>query len=320
MNNFRFSRLLVMVGLCLAGIGLLAQMPQPVQAQGSVRCRWGLDGKTWRNLGNMTAERCVYAVTAQGAALNSESVLGQAGSLNFVVQQDGSVLNRDTQAVLGTLQDLDGDSFLYEACPRDTENLNGIFDTDGCPDTIETLVNLAAKDINEFWQAEFTEGKLTYRNLNRMQPYYRRTTTGCGRAIPNNAFYCSRNRSIYYDAQFLTNLVTEGGDYAAVMVISHEWGHFVQHQLGILKQDLYSIEIELQADCFAGAYAGRLSRGESDNVSLDPGDLDEGVQAAYAFGDDASTPWDDPVAHGSPEQRADAFQTGLEQGADACLK
>ena len=104
-------------------------------------------------------------------------------------------------------------------------------------------------------------------------------------------------------------------------ILAHEFGHAVQHSLGIFGDFTHTIEQELQADCFAGAWAGDLA----DQGVLDPkdapgkgGDIDSALDAIYAVGDDPSVPWQAPDAHGTGDERADAFGTGYDGGVDAC--
>ncbi|MEO6458355.1 MAG: neutral zinc metallopeptidase [Chloroflexia bacterium] len=216
-------------------------------------------------------------------------------------------------------QDTDGDRVLGAAdkCPAEPETYDKVFDTDGCPDNgIQELMEVAAQYINDFWVAEFKEAGARYEPPAEIVPYTREIDTLCGPAVLNNAFYCPNSHGIYYDLNFLQDQLDSDGDFAPVTILAHEWGHLVQGNLDLLNSGLYSVQLELQADCFAGAwanYAGELE-------ILEEGDLDEGATALFKAGDDSNTAWFDPQAHGQPDQRIQSFDIGLKSNTDACFE
>lgn len=224
-----------------------------------------------------------------------------------------------------TSPDADQDGILgdEDQCPDAPENLNNIFDTDGCPDVLQDLIDLAAQDIDHFWQGEFEEGNFSYDSPSTIQGYsdVDPVETSCGESIPDNAFYCPLDNSIYYDAGLIRAILRAKrfGDFGTVVVLAHEWGHLAQAELGITNSDFFTIELELQADCFAGAYAHYLAQEKSDLLRLDEGDLEEGANILYALGDDDMA-WFDPQAHGTRQQRMDSYQTGLDQGTSGCFE
>lgn len=146
-------------------------------------------------------------------------------------------------------------------------------------------------------------------------------------------FYCPIDESLYIDLSFYKDLRDRfgaPGDFAQAYVIAHEVGHHVQNQLGIMNEvqraqqsssqseaNSLSVMLELQADCFAGVWAYHAE--ESRDV-LEQGDVEEGLNAASAIGDDRLqmqtqgqvTP--DSFTHGSSAQRVSWFQTGLNSG------
>jgi predicted metalloprotease len=221
----------------------------------------------------------------------------------------------------GADPDHDGIPADTDQCPDEPENHNGIFDTNGCPDTIQDLVGVAGQDIDQFWQKEFAGSPVSYISPNAVSAYSdaQPLETACGETIPDNAFYCPLDNSIYYDVGLLQKILRAKsfGDFAVVTVIAHEWGHLVQADLHITHGDVFNIELELQADCFAGAYGRYLAQGNS-QLSLDQGDLEEGTKVLYALGD-TQTPWFDPQAHGTPQQRRDAYLLGLNKGTTGCI-
>jgi hypothetical protein len=163
------------------------------------------------------------------------------------------------------------------------------------------------------------------------------TQTACGYGqSAAGPFYCPADGKVYIDLSFFDELHSRfgaPGDFAQAYVLSHEIGHHVQNVLGTSSQvqqaqqrspgaanDL-SIRLELQADCYAGVW-GHLAAQQG---ILDPGDVEEGLRAAAAVGDDRiqreATGRVSPESwtHGSSEQRMQWFRRGLESGRpDAC--
>jgi uncharacterized protein len=153
------------------------------------------------------------------------------------------------------------------------------------------------------------------------------TVSGCGPASSSTGpFYCPVDHKVYLDLSFFQELSQRfgaPGDFAAAYVIAHEIGHHIQSELGIeeairqKQQDdpshanRYSVQLELQADCFAGVWG----RSTYDRGILDPGDIEEGLKAAAAVGDDrlgaqSREQW----THGSSELRMKWFKTGFDSG------
>ena len=160
-------------------------------------------------------------------------------------------------------------------------------------------------------------------------------STGCGNASSAvGPFYCPADQGIYLDPGFFQQLQTtygaRGGDFAQAYVLAHEYGHHVQNltganerasQLGSQGEQSGSVRLELQADCYAGAWAANASR--DGFIVFDDTDVVEGLSAAAAVGDDRiqekSAGRVDPESwtHGSAEQRQKWFRTGLSSGDPA---
>jgi len=161
--------------------------------------------------------------------------------------------------------------------------------------------------------------------------------SGCGDAAAEmGPFYCPADERVYIDLGFYRELATRfgaPGEFAQAYVIAHEVGHHLQHVLGIAgevregqarspqSRNELSVKLELQADCLAGVW-GRSADGRG---LLDPGEIDEGLRAAAAVGDDRlakgagrrSNP--ETFTHGTAEQRAAWFRRGFDAGdAEAC--
>jgi len=158
------------------------------------------------------------------------------------------------------------------------------------------------------------------------------TETGCGVGqTAMGPFYCPNDEKVYIDLGFydeLKNKFGAAGDFAQAYVIAHELGHHVQHILGTDAQvrraeqsdpaaaNQYSVALELQADCFAGVWAhSTQQRGK-----LDPGDIEEGLNAAASVGDDRILAQAgrrvnaDSFTHGSSQQRVSLFRKGFDSG------
>ena len=139
--------------------------------------------------------------------------------------------------------------------------------------------------------------------------------SGCGGvADPRiGPFYCPDNMTVYYSVSFTDRSGQRPwqiGDFALAFILAHELGHHVQKQVGTLDAGLFTIQEELQADCFAGVW-GRLI---FEQGALEEGALGEAVEQLANIADLPGTPWDDPGAHGTESQRIDAFLTGYDTG------
>lgn len=158
--------------------------------------------------------------------------------------------------------------------------------------------------------------------------------SGCGAAqSAMGPFYCPSDQGIYLDTSFFRELETKfraSGDFAANYVIAHEFGHHIQHLLGTADDvsriqrtgseregNAASVRLELQADCYAGVWAAQ------NRARLDPGDVQEGMTAAEAIGDDTLQKQSqgrvvpDSFTHGSSAQRQEWLQRGLRSGDPA---
>ncbi|MBV0893218.1 neutral zinc metallopeptidase [Paracoccus sp. Z118] len=146
-------------------------------------------------------------------------------------------------------------------------------------------------------------------------------------------FYCPGDERLYLDTSFfdvMAQRMGAGGDFAAAYVIAHEVGHHVQNQLGVLgevnrvrgqvgqaESNRLSVLTELQADCLAGIWARHASQRFG---SIEPGDIDEAINAARAVGDDmlqrsaGRTPMPDSFTHGSAEERSGWLSRGMDSG------
>ncbi len=137
----------------------------------------------------------------------------------------------------------------------------------------------------------------------------------CGdqQAPAKNAFYCPVGDFIAWDESgLIIPYYVQQGDFAAAFVLAHEFGHAMQARLP--QRERLTVLSELQADCFAGAWARHVS----DQGYLEAGDLDEATFAVLAARDVPGTPFTDPRAHGTGFERSRAFSDGYGDGPRAC--
>jgi predicted metalloprotease len=134
----------------------------------------------------------------------------------------------------------------------------------------------------------------------------------------DNAFYCfDDNFVVYDDAKLFPQLYRDYGGFAVALVLAHEWGHAIQDRAG--NDNEPTIDQELQADCFAGAWTKGQSA-QATSPKLRPGDLEASLAAMLSFRDAPGTAADDQGAHGSAFDRVNAFQDGFESGAERCAQ
>lgn len=196
-------------------------------------------------------------------------------------------------------------------------------------DSYEEFASTVLGSNDDMWEQVFSNEGIIY-DPPTLVLFRTATETGCGTATSEvGPFYCPLDQTIYLDETFFEELTNRfgarGGDVAQAYVISHEVGHHVQNLLGILdnksnshseENQSASIQIELQADCFAGLWAYSIKELEV----LSPGEIIEAMDAAAAVGDDriqkAITGRVNPETwtHGSSEQRVNSFTNGYESG------
>lgn len=201
---------------------------------------------------------------------------------------------------------------------EDADNVTSL--TDG--DIIENTV----KDLDEFWKGAFSYTDLDYETPGVVLVADGDSKqTSCGPATSGFwAFYCPPDVTVYLDEAFLTQL-GEKYSFAESFVIAHEWAHHVQTSIGLYRvgqyeepntwNDVYSIELELMADCMAASWA----KDASDRGLIDQSDIDDTIAFTLKYlGDPPGISDYDPQAHGSAEQRAAAIKGGWEDGFLAC--
>ena len=208
----------------------------------------------------------------------------------------------------------------------------------GAPDPGREFVEVVLADTEETWREVFQQRGMTYQDPTLVL-FTGSVQSACGMAgAAVGPFYCPGDRQVYLDLGFFNALEQQlgaPGDFARAYVIAHEVGHHVQTQLGIserverMRQSMspaeaneLSVRVELQADCFAGVW-GHHAQLEANFI--EPGDIEEGLGAASAIGDDTlqrrtqGEVVPESFTHGTSAQRVSWFKRGLEAGTpDAC--
>jgi len=196
------------------------------------------------------------------------------------------------------------------------------------------FVGVVLKDTENTWQKVFSASGKRYKEPTLVL-FDGAVQSACGRASASaGPFYCPGDSKVYLDMSFFRELDQRfgaPGDFAQAYVVAHEVGHHVQNLLGLSDQveraqqrahsqaqaNEYSVRLELQADCFAGVY------GHFNSQYLDPGDVEEGLRAAAAIGDDRlqtqarGTTAPETWTHGSSAMRVRWLKRGLESGDPA---
>lgn len=204
--------------------------------------------------------------------------------------------------------------------------------SDASQDTEVQFVSFVLDDVQQTWQKLLPAQRgIQYRHA-KLVLFRDSIDSACGQAASaTGPFYCPSDEKIYLDLGFFDELKERfgaPGEFAQAYVIAHETGHHVQKILGIesrarrLRRDnpaeanATSVQLELQADCFAGVWAKST---EQRNI-VHQNDIEAGMRAAAAVGDDRlqkmATGHVNPekFTHGSSRQRTEAFQTGLDSG------
>lgn len=203
----------------------------------------------------------------------------------------------------------------------------------GQPDEASQFVSVVLADTEDTW------GKIFQASGKRYQPpklvlFTDAVESACGfNSAAVGPFYCPPDQKVYIDLGFYRDLHQKfgaPGDFAQAYVIAHEVGHHVQNLLGtsarvreaqgqggVSEANALSVRLELQADCYAGVWGHHA---DVDRQLLEEGDIEEGLGAAAAIGDDRlqkqSRGQINPESwtHGSSKQRVDWFRRGLESG------
>lgn len=199
--------------------------------------------------------------------------------------------------------------------------------------TVVAIVN----SVQSYWKSALRGTGVTY-TLSPTVFYSGATSTGCGQGSASmGPFYCPADKNVYIDLSFWNELQTQfgadAGAFTQAYVVAHEYGHHVQDLLGTMDQvdsrsgaTSGSVRLELQADCYAGAWAKHASTvpGEDGTVlitEITQQDIDNAVDTAGRIGDDwiseniaGRSPDPSSYTHGTAEQRQKWFLAGYDSG------
>lgn len=220
------------------------------------------------------------------------------------------------------LQSLGGDGASTEA--------SGPYQESAAEAESSGLIKVTLASTEDVWGQLFTQAGSQYRQPTLVL-FSGVVNSACGTAqAAMGPFYCPGDSQVYIDLSFYDELKQRfgaPGDFAQAYVIAHEVGHHVQHLLGTSDKvhqaqqrlseaegNAMSVRLELQADCYAGVWAFHAQQ------LLEPGDVEEALNAAQAIGDDrlqkqaTGQVVPDSFTHGSSEQRMRWFKRGIEAG------
>lgn len=205
-------------------------------------------------------------------------------------------------------------------------------------DEAAQFVSAILASTEDVWSRIFAREGVAYREPTLVL-FEDQVASACGfAAAATGPFYCPSDEQVYLDLGFFRELARLGGagDFAAAYVVGHEVGHHVQQLLGISDRvrraqsaagdraevNALQVRMELQADCLSGVWAHHADRARG---ILEPGDVEEGLSAAEAIGDDrllkraGRRVAPESFTHGSAAQRREWLRRGLETGdPDAC--
>lgn len=258
---------------------------------------------------------------------------GQLGCGTLVIALIAAVVfGVDPGQMIGTIQQLEQSGRPDQADPAAR---GGTTTSESC--TINAMSKEscdALSSLNKTWEPVFRASGVTFEPP-KLVFYAQSGSSGCGAAqSAMGPFYCPSDQGIYIDTDFYREMEQKlgaGGDFARMYVMAHEYGHHIQTITGLADEirsaqqqnpgraNNLQVRMELQADCYAGVWAAK-NRGR-----IEPGDIEEGLTAAHAIGDDTlmknagRRPVEAAFTHGTSQQRMTWLRRGLETGdPDAC--
>ena len=258
---------------------------------------------------------------------------GQLGCGTLVIALIAAVVfGVDPGQMIGTIQQLEQSGRPVQADPAAR---GGTTTSESC--TINAMSKEscdALSSLSKTWEPVFRASGVTFEPP-KLVFYAQSGSSGCGAAqSAMGPFYCPSDQGIYIDTDFYREMEQKlgaGGDFARMYVMAHEYGHHIQTITGLADEirsaqqqnpgraNNLQVRMELQADCYAGVWAAK-NRGR-----IEPGDIEEGLTAAHAIGDDTlmknagRRPVEAAFTHGTSQQRMTWLRRGLETGdPDAC--
>lgn len=253
---------------------------------------------------------------------------GQVGCGTLVIALIAAlVFGVDPSQMLGGLEQGGGQT---EQGPVQTQGGSSLAETCSVDQSSREACN-ALSSLNKTWEPVFRREGIAFEQPGLVF-YSQVGNSGCGTAqSAMGPFYCPADRKIYLDTDFYREMEEKlgaSGDFARAYVIAHEYGHHIQTLSGVSDQirsaqqqrptaaNQLQVRMELQADCYAGVWAAK------NRDRIEPGDMEEGLNAAHSIGDDTlmknagRRPVEASFTHGSSAQRMQWLRKGLESGDD----
>lgn len=265
-----------------------------------------------------------------GGGLGGGMPSGKLGCGTILIVLIGAlVFGIDPGLMMGSLESTQGTSQTQQQAPQGA-SADEICETNAY--SLEACNALGS--LNETWEPLFQQANIPFKRP-VLNFYVGGTRSGCGSAASEmGPFYCPADHGIYIDTSFydvMDRQMGAGGDFARYYVMAHEYGHHVQKLTGLAEQvrsaqqqnpreaNGLQVRMELQADCYAGVWASK------NRQFIEPGDLEEGMAAANAIGDDTlmrnagRSVSPESFTHGTSELRMQWLRKGLQTGDDeAC--
>ena len=254
---------------------------------------------------------------------------GQVGCGTLIIALAAAYfLGIDPAQMLGGLEQI------QQAGPQADEQAQGGSDasTSCSTDPLSRETCNALSSLNKTWEPVFAQAGVSFKQP-KLVFYSQSGSSGCGAAqSAMGPFYCPTDQGIYIDTDFYREMEQKlgaGGDFARAYVIAHEFGHHIQTLTGISDQirsaqqqrpdraNQLQVRMELQADCYAGVWAGK------NRALIEPGDMEEGLNAAHSIGDDTlmknagRRPVEAAFTHGSSAQRMEWLRKGMQSADDS---
>ena len=252
---------------------------------------------------------------------------GQVGCGTLIIALIGAVVfGIDPAQMIGGLQQVQGPAV---EGPAQTD----VSESQSCRTDASSLQSCnALNSLNKTWAPIFAAAKIPFSDP-KMVFYSQQGQSGCGAAqSAMGPFYCPADQGIYLDTDFFQQMDRElgaRGKFARDYVIAHEYGHHIQKLTGVSDQirslqsqnprkaNALSVRLELQADCYAGVWAAK------NRDRLEAGDMESGLNAAAAIGDDTlmrnagrrASP--EAFTHGTSAQRMEWLRKGMDSADDS---
>lgn len=264
-------------------------------------------------------------------------IAGGGIGIALLLALGSQLLGFDLTQFTPAVEQLVGSSSSSSSSSESSETLDNCTTGAAANNDTECRMAGATDSLDTYWATQVDN----YRGPGEVVLFEGQTQSGCGAAsAATGPFYCPADEGIYMDVAFFETLRSDygasGGSLAQMYVLAHEWGHHISNLIGSMKDvgngtgpASGSVRLELQADCFAGAWVKSAttvtdSAGVAFLKPVTDAQIADALNAAAAIGDDTImenagmkvNP--ERFSHGTSEQRQRWFQTGYTEGANSC--